>query len=206
MKIENEISHMHHKFLILDDVIWSFGSYNFTISAKERNWENMIRIEDKGSNLIDDFIKEFDYMYMFGSLFSHKLKHHTCEICEETIHDPFTHFSISLECCSVYFNSDDSEKDEEYLGKVHNSTNIKCQKENEDIFSSQDYVNSCYSCDTPVKNFLEVVYTKFYELGSRDYGYDETQETLDIFVQNALKKKLKDLKRFQDIFMMKVKF
>ncbi|HLC05971.1 MAG TPA: phospholipase D-like domain-containing protein [Anaerolineales bacterium] len=48
---------MHHKFLIIDQETVITGSYNFTISAEERNDENVLIIHDTG--LAQSYLQEF---------------------------------------------------------------------------------------------------------------------------------------------------
>lgn len=64
---ENTPIIMHHKFIILDDVIW-VGSFNYSTKATLMNWENLIRIEDENlnKNLFKDFIEEFKILFLFG--------------------------------------------------------------------------------------------------------------------------------------------
>ncbi|WP_088293284.1 phospholipase D-like domain-containing protein [Bacillus mycoides] len=59
----DEASLMHHKFLVVDDVLW-IGSYNFSNNAKKYHWENMLRITD--SEIVNQFVYEFDNMFRIG--------------------------------------------------------------------------------------------------------------------------------------------
>lgn len=53
-------AHMHHKFALLDDVLLT-GSYNWTRSAAERNYENVLLSHDK--SLYHEFSAEFDRLW-----------------------------------------------------------------------------------------------------------------------------------------------
>lgn len=61
----NEVSFMHHKFWIIDDVVW-IGSFNSTINAAEAHWENIMRIEQP--EITKKFIEEFNKMYIIGKI------------------------------------------------------------------------------------------------------------------------------------------
>lgn len=49
---------VHHKFCIIDDKIVITGSYNWTYYAENRNWENIIVIENEAS--VKAYIQEFE--------------------------------------------------------------------------------------------------------------------------------------------------
>lgn len=53
--------HMHHKFALFDNRVLLNGSYNWTRSAAERNFENISLTEDK--RLIDSYRAEFDQLW-----------------------------------------------------------------------------------------------------------------------------------------------
>ncbi|MGB6036797.1 MAG: phospholipase D-like domain-containing protein [Cryomorphaceae bacterium] len=53
--------HMHHKFALMDDVLIT-GSYNWTRSAAEKNYENIVVSNDSG--LMKEFTKEFDRLWL----------------------------------------------------------------------------------------------------------------------------------------------
>ncbi|MEH7379113.1 phospholipase D-like domain-containing protein [Bacillus sp. JJ1533] len=61
---ESVNSLMHHKFVIIDDILW-LGSYNATEHAAQIHWENMIRITDE--QVISQFVREFNKMFIIGS-------------------------------------------------------------------------------------------------------------------------------------------
>jgi phosphatidylserine/phosphatidylglycerophosphate/cardiolipin synthase-like enzyme len=52
---------MHHKFMVIDNSIVIFGSYNFTNSAEERNDENLLVIYN--AEIAAQFIAEFQRVY-----------------------------------------------------------------------------------------------------------------------------------------------
>lgn len=49
---------VHHKFCIIDDSTVITGSYNWTYYAENRNWENIVVLED--AEIVQGFIKEFE--------------------------------------------------------------------------------------------------------------------------------------------------
>lgn len=51
-------SMVHHKFCIIDDKSVITGSYNWTYYAENRNWENIVVIED--SSVVAGYVEEFD--------------------------------------------------------------------------------------------------------------------------------------------------
>jgi len=53
--------HMHHKFALFEDKVLLTGSYNWTRSAAERNYENLILSEDPA--LLRAFRLEFDRIW-----------------------------------------------------------------------------------------------------------------------------------------------
>lgn len=50
----------HHKFCIIDDIILFTGSYNWTYYAENKNYENIVKIEN--STLIKQYIEEFEIL------------------------------------------------------------------------------------------------------------------------------------------------
>ncbi len=54
-------AHMHHKFAIFDNKIVLSGSYNWTTSAKEENFENIV-VSDN-SKLVSAFHQEFQRLW-----------------------------------------------------------------------------------------------------------------------------------------------
>ncbi len=57
IRIDLTSAHMHHKFALIDRDILITGSYNWTVSAAERNQENIIVTDQK--DLVKDFNDEF---------------------------------------------------------------------------------------------------------------------------------------------------
>lgn len=49
---------VHHKFCIIDDKLIITGSYNWTYYAENRNWENIIFLDDK--KIANGYIEEFN--------------------------------------------------------------------------------------------------------------------------------------------------
>lgn len=54
----NNENMVHHKFCIIDDSVLITGSYNWTYYAENRNWENVVFIENK--DVVSGYVSEFD--------------------------------------------------------------------------------------------------------------------------------------------------
>lgn len=65
VRIDESDSHMHHKFMVVDDVITLTGSYNWTRSAELYNQENTISIEDESFS--NAFNLEFEKLWLESS-------------------------------------------------------------------------------------------------------------------------------------------
>lgn len=61
IRIDESISHMHHKFCIVDREILLTGSYNWTKSAADRNQENLLVTEDP--KMVKAYLKEFEKLW-----------------------------------------------------------------------------------------------------------------------------------------------
>ncbi len=61
IKIDMTDAHMHHKFAIIDRKILISGSYNWTVSAAEKNQENIIVTDQR--DLIKAFNNEFERLW-----------------------------------------------------------------------------------------------------------------------------------------------
>jgi len=61
IRIDTTDAHMHHKFAIIDDEILINGSYNWTVSAAEKNQENIIVTDNR--DFVKSFLKEFDNLW-----------------------------------------------------------------------------------------------------------------------------------------------
>ena len=61
IKIDKTDAHMHHKFAIIDNEILINGSYNWTVSAAEKNQENIIVTDNR--TLIKQFDNEFEKLW-----------------------------------------------------------------------------------------------------------------------------------------------
>ncbi|MCH2215460.1 MAG: phospholipase D-like domain-containing protein [Flavobacteriales bacterium] len=60
VRFDKGSAHMHHKFAIIDDALLT-GSYNWTRSAAERNYENIVVSNTAG--LLKEFQSEFDRLW-----------------------------------------------------------------------------------------------------------------------------------------------
>jgi cardiolipin hydrolase len=61
IKVDLTADHMHHKFMVTDQLSLITGSYNWTRSAANFNHENIILTKE--STLIKSFLKEFDRLW-----------------------------------------------------------------------------------------------------------------------------------------------
>jgi len=52
---------MHHKFCVVDNKVLITGSYNWTASARERNNENLLIIDD--AKLVQEYLLEFNRLW-----------------------------------------------------------------------------------------------------------------------------------------------
>lgn len=61
IKMDNTSSHMHHKFMIVDELMLLTGSYNWTLSAARFNQENIVLSSEAG--VVKSFLNEFDKLW-----------------------------------------------------------------------------------------------------------------------------------------------
>lgn len=66
VRLDGISGQMHHKVIIIDRQIVSFGSYNFSASAEKSNDENILIVHDP--ELAEQFIAEFERIYANGKL------------------------------------------------------------------------------------------------------------------------------------------
>jgi len=65
IRMDCSAQHMHHKFAVIDDERLLTGSYNWTRSAADYNYENLMVTNDVG--LVKPFAEEFDRLWaMWG--------------------------------------------------------------------------------------------------------------------------------------------
>jgi phosphatidylserine/phosphatidylglycerophosphate/cardiolipin synthase-like enzyme len=62
IKIDMTDAHMHHKFALIDRKILISGSYNWTLSAAEKNQENIIVTDQR--DLLKAFNNEFERLWL----------------------------------------------------------------------------------------------------------------------------------------------
>lgn len=86
-------THMHHKFLIIDDAVW-VGSFNFSKTASSKNWENIIKIND--STVFNEYINEFKKMFVYGKCISFSKN----EVSNVTYDDIFNNYKYECTCCN----------------------------------------------------------------------------------------------------------
>ncbi|MCP4012352.1 MAG: DUF1669 domain-containing protein [Phycisphaeraceae bacterium] len=60
-KTDKTDAHMHHKFAIIDGKALINGSFNWTVSATERNQENLVISREAG--LVKQFKTEFNRLW-----------------------------------------------------------------------------------------------------------------------------------------------
>ena len=61
IKVDETSDHMHHKFMVVDGKVAMTGSYNWTRSAAEYNFENLLVTRDPA--VVKSFLKEFDRLW-----------------------------------------------------------------------------------------------------------------------------------------------
>ncbi|MBN2663722.1 MAG: DUF1669 domain-containing protein, partial [Bacteroidales bacterium] len=61
IKIDITDAHMHHKFAVIDRKILINGSYNWTVSAAQKNQENIIVTDQR--DLVKSFYNEFEKLW-----------------------------------------------------------------------------------------------------------------------------------------------
>lgn len=57
--------HMHHKFAVINDQLVITGSYDWSDTADERNWENLLLIRNK--DIVKEYRHHFNYMWIVYS-------------------------------------------------------------------------------------------------------------------------------------------
>lgn len=95
-------SNMHHKLIMIDDILW-IGSFNFTLNAKERNYESMIRLEfernkESSNKVIEAYKKEFNRLWRLGEYLKDVVQvgKGTCNSCKKVVDNPFDHYLIDI--------------------------------------------------------------------------------------------------------------
>ncbi|MDR7078409.1 hypothetical protein J2Y03_003461 [Neobacillus niacini] len=163
-------THMHHKFVIVDDILW-IGSYNFTNAADSRHWENMLRIRDP--QLVRRFLKEFMRMYLLGKALEGKvhkgkplLEHDRCTECDEQILDPFSHYCVIVKHQRYLYLREDLK----YIQNINLSYDIKCGIE---LLICDDEIYGNHKCEICMEVIPqdELIPVYFY----RNEDGDETQ-------------------------------
>lgn len=61
VKMDKTPNHMHHKFMVVDDLSLITGSYNWTRSAAKFNHENILLTQEPG--VVRSFLKEFTSLW-----------------------------------------------------------------------------------------------------------------------------------------------
>ncbi|HCM76273.1 MAG TPA: hypothetical protein DIS90_07815 [Cytophagales bacterium] len=61
IKMDDTPNHMHHKFMVVDNIALITGSYNWTLSAAKYNHENVLLTKD--GSVVKSFIKEFSQLW-----------------------------------------------------------------------------------------------------------------------------------------------
>lgn len=61
VKIDKTEAHMHHKFAVIDKEICILGSYNWTVSAQQENYEDIIVTDQR--DITKDFLNEFENLW-----------------------------------------------------------------------------------------------------------------------------------------------
>ncbi len=61
IKMDSTSNHMHHKFMVVDELLLLTGSYNWTLSAARFNQENIVLSSEAG--VVKSFLNEFDKLW-----------------------------------------------------------------------------------------------------------------------------------------------
>lgn len=61
VRLDTTQAHMHHKFAVIDDTITITGSYNWTRSAEQKNYENILVTDSK--DVAKAYGREFDKLW-----------------------------------------------------------------------------------------------------------------------------------------------
>lgn len=61
VRVDLSPHHMHHKFAVLDGRTLLTGSYNWTRGAAEKNFENLVLLEEP--SLVSEFLEEFEKIW-----------------------------------------------------------------------------------------------------------------------------------------------
>jgi len=61
VKTDTSPSHMHHKFVVIDNFLTITGSYNWTKSAASLNQENIVALQDE--RIASIYLKEFESLW-----------------------------------------------------------------------------------------------------------------------------------------------
>lgn len=61
VKTDSTLNHMHHKFMVVDDITLLTGSYNWTRSAAQYNHENILLTKEGG--IVRSYLKEFSQLW-----------------------------------------------------------------------------------------------------------------------------------------------
>ena len=61
VKTDTSPAHMHHKFVVIDNIITITGSYNWTKSAASENQENILALHDE--RIASFYLKEFERLW-----------------------------------------------------------------------------------------------------------------------------------------------
>jgi phosphatidylserine/phosphatidylglycerophosphate/cardiolipin synthase-like enzyme len=61
VKTDSSHDHMHNKFAIIDNAIILTGSYNWTVSASNKNQENILILESK--TIVNSYSNEFNKLW-----------------------------------------------------------------------------------------------------------------------------------------------
>lgn len=62
IRTDNSWRLMHHKVLVVDGNITVTGSYNWSASAEDNNWENIIVLES--STISNIYLEEFNWIWL----------------------------------------------------------------------------------------------------------------------------------------------
>lgn len=146
------ISNMHHKFIIVDDVLW-VGSMNISFNAMTNNWENMMRITEPA--IVEKYLIEFKKLFILGKTNADIFKDKCIDSkCKYTVNDPLNHYQVIVtyeqiveEYYSEYQNGQEYTTNSKYNDKDNRIIYSLVCKEQDPIVSYNDETR-CFKCHT----------------------------------------------------------
>lgn len=147
---------MHHKFLIIDNILW-VGSFNTSKNAASKNWENCLRITDE--NIINQYEDEFWKMFLFGKAYKKSIWDVNekdiytinCVKCKSGIMNTYEHYTYIVNIVSDVNRNIDNLEGENYNHGVSKERNKRIESYElecvENVVSDKIECQSCGRVD-----------------------------------------------------------